>query len=128
MSDFKEINITELTASPYNLFNKDWALLTAGNSEKRSRGCEKVTAGGTGIRWKYFDGWCRSGFLKRFLCGKYRRIALAVKGIRKNFFQIWFPYKSDCRSEHIPQRNRYFRFFRNGDRGIRSRNRGYGDI
>lgn len=26
MSDFKEINITELTASPYNLFNKDWAL------------------------------------------------------------------------------------------------------
>ena len=33
MSDFKEINITELTASPYNLFNKDWALLTAGNSE-----------------------------------------------------------------------------------------------
>ena len=31
MSDFKEINITELTASPYNLFNKDWALLTAGN-------------------------------------------------------------------------------------------------
>ena len=49
MSDFKEINITELTASPYNLFNKDWALLTAGNSEKFNT--MTVSWGGVGILW-----------------------------------------------------------------------------
>ena len=49
MSDFKEINITELTASPYNLFNKDWALLTSGDSKNFNT--MTVSWGGVGVLW-----------------------------------------------------------------------------
>lgn len=50
MSNFKEINIAELNTSPYNLFNKDWALLTAGNSD--SFNTMTVSWGGVGILWR----------------------------------------------------------------------------
>lgn len=49
MSEFKEINISELQKSPYKLFNKDWALLTAGNAE--SFNTMTVSWGGVGILW-----------------------------------------------------------------------------
>lgn len=49
MSELKEINITELNANPYNLFNKDWALLTAGDSENFNT--MTVSWGGVGILW-----------------------------------------------------------------------------
>lgn len=49
MSVLKEINIAELNASPYNLFNKDWALLTSGDS--KSFNTMTVSWGGVGILW-----------------------------------------------------------------------------
>lgn len=50
MSNFKEINIAELNESPFNLFNKDWALLTAGDS--KSFNTMTVSWGGVGILWR----------------------------------------------------------------------------
>lgn len=49
MSSFKEINISDLNASIFNLFNKDWALLTSGDSEKYNT--MTVSWGGMGILW-----------------------------------------------------------------------------
>lgn len=49
MSNFNEISISELDKSPFNLFNKDWALLTSGNSE--SYNTMTVSWGGVGILW-----------------------------------------------------------------------------
>lgn len=49
MSNFKEINISELEISTFNLFNKDWALLTSGNSD--SFNTMTVSWGGAGILW-----------------------------------------------------------------------------
>lgn len=50
MSNFKEINIAELKASPYNLFNKDWALLTSGDSKDFNT--MTVSWGGVGVLWR----------------------------------------------------------------------------
>lgn len=49
MSNFKEINISELEVNSFNLFNKDWALLTAGDSDKFNT--MTVSWGGCGVLW-----------------------------------------------------------------------------
>ncbi len=49
MSNFKEISIPELDKSPFNLFNRDWALLTSGNSEQYNT--MTVSWGGLGVLW-----------------------------------------------------------------------------
>lgn len=52
MKEFREINTSELCASPFEVIGKDWLLITAPDKEKES-GANAMTAswGGLGVLW-----------------------------------------------------------------------------
>ena len=49
MSSFKKISAGDITANPFDLIGKDWALVTCGDKEKFNT--MTVSWGGVGIMW-----------------------------------------------------------------------------